>query len=420
MGILAQSVVERKADAVESSLDLFRRLGGWLNTKSGASVNHKTALEVSVVLACARVIAEGIAQVPFKLYRQEGDRKLPATDHPLYRVLYRKPNDWMTSFELRETMAIHAVLTGNAVAFVNRLRGEVREIIPITPGNVTIKQRDDYSLIYTVTGPSGAQQDYPQEAIWHWRGPSWDSVVGLDIVKLAREAIGLTMAAEQTQARMQKSGASMTGLYSVDGNLTDDQYRSLRRFLDKEFASETAERVKLLDRGAKFTPISMTGVDAQQLETRKYQVEEVCRPMRVMPIMVGYSDKAATYASAEQMFLAHVVHTLSPWYQRIEQSAECQLLSAEELDKGYFVKLIAAGLMRGSHKDRGEFYAKALGAGGSRPWMTPDDVRDLEDMNPMGGDAARLLDPVNLGGATPTKEEDEDNPKEDEDGKPDL
>lgn len=414
MGVLARSLVERKSDAetVESSLDLFRLLGGWMATKSGASVSHKTALEVAAVFACVRVIAEGIAQVPFKLYRQEGDHKLPATEHPLYRVLYRKPNSWMTSFELRETMAIHAVLTGDAIAFVNRdVRGNIRELLPIPPGNVCVKQESDYRLVYTVTSPNGKVQDFPQQAIWHWRGPSWDSVVGLDAVKLARESIGLAMAAEASQARMQEDGAAMTGLYSVDGNLTEEQYKSLRKYLDKEFYSQKATRVKLLDRGAKFHAISMTGVDAQLLETRRNQVEEICRSMRVFPIMIGHTgDKANTFASAEQMFIAHVVHTLAPWYNRIEQSVECQLLTDTELDAGYFVKFTAAGLMRGSHKDRAEFYSRSLGSGGSPAWMTQDEVRALEDLNPMGGDAALLPKPTNAGAQ----------PKEDEDGKPDL
>lgn len=414
MGILARSVAERKSvgDSLDSSLDLFRMLGGWVATKSGASVSHETSLGVSAVFACARVIAEGIAQVPFKLYRQEGDRKLAATEHPLYRVLYRKPNPWMTSFELRETMAIHAALTGDAISFVNRdLRGNVRELIPIPPSSVSVKQLPDYRLLYTVTAPSGRVQEFQQEAIWHWRGPSWDAVVGLDVVRVAREAIGLAMASESTQARMQADGAAMTGLYSVDGNLTEDQYKSLRKYLDQEFYSQKATRVKLLDRGAKFTPISMTGVDAQLLETRRYQVEEVCRNMRVLPIMIGHTgDKANTFASAEQMFLAHKVHTLDPWYNRIEQSVECQLLSEKDLDDGYFVKFTAAGLLRGSHKDRAEFYSRALGAGGSPAWMSQDEVRSLEDMNPMGGTAALLPEPVGTGTL----------PKENEDGKPDL
>lgn len=405
----------RKANedgSVRHSLDLFRLLGGGAGTKSGASVSHKTALEVTTVLACARVISEGIAQVPFKLYREIDGKKLPATDHPLYRVLHRKPNNWMTSFEFRETMAIHTVLTGTGIAFVNRdIRGAVRELIPIV-SPVQIKQADDYSLVYTITAPNGRTQDFPQAAIWHWRGPSWDGVVGLDIVNLAREAIGLAMATEESHARMQKTGAALSGVYSVDGTLSPEQYKNLREWLDKEFDGiANVGKTKLLDRAAKFYPSSMTGIDAQLLETRKHQIEEICRPMRVIPIMIGYSDKAATYASAEQMFLAHKVHTLDPWYGRIEQSAECQLLTDKELDDGYFVKFNAAGLMRGSHKDRSEYFAKALGAGGSPAWMTQDEVRALEELNPMGGTAARLPIATNVGG-TP--------PKEDPDAEPDL
>lgn len=397
--------------SVRHSLDLFRLLAGWMGTKSGASVSHKTALEVPAVLACVRVISEGVAQVPFKVFRQVGANVTPATDHPLFRVLHRKPNGWMTSFELRETMTIHCAMTGDAHAFINRVRGEVRELIPFPPGAVASKQKDDYSIEYTITAPSGRTMTVPQEAIWHWRGPSWDSVCGLDVVKLAREAIGLAMSAEESQARMQKNGAAITGTYSVEGTLNAEQYKAMRLWLDREFDGvANLGKTKLLDRNAKFHPQSMTGIDAQLLETRKHQIEEICRAFRVMPIMAGYSDKAATYASAEQMFLAHVVHTLSPWYERIEQSAECNLLTEKEVADGYFVKFNAAGLMRGSHKDRSEYFAKALGSGGSPAWMTQDEVRALEELNPMGGDAAMLPKPTNVPGNAAPKDEDDAEP----------
>ena len=207
---------------------------------------------------------------------------------------------------------------------------------------------------------------------------------------------------------MQKNGAAISGTYSVEGTLNAEQYKSMRAWLEKEFdGAANMGKTKLLDRNAKFHPQSMTGIDAQLLETRKHQIEEICRAFRVMPIMAGYSDKAATYASAEQMFLAHVVHTLSPWYERIEQSAECHLLTDAEVEAGYFVKFNAAGLMRGSHKDRSDYFAKALGSGGSPAWMTQDEVRALEELNPMGGDAAMLPKPTNLpGDATPKEETD--------------
>jgi HK97 family phage portal protein len=384
----------RKANedgSVRQSVDLFRLLGGWGSTKSGASVSNATALEVTAVLAAVRVIAEGIAQVPFKLFREVGDKRLPASDHPLYRVLHRKPNGWMSSYDLRETMAIHAALTGNAVAYVGRLRGQVREIIPIPPERLTIKQDGQYRLTYRVTAIDGTTQDLPSSAVWHWRGPSWDGVCGLQVVKLAREAIGLAMAAEDTQASMQKNGALVPGTYSLEGTLNDAQYKQVSDFL-RTFApgGKNAGSPMILDRGAKYNRTGQTGQEAQQLESRSFQIAEIARAFRVMPIMVGYSDKAVTYASAEQMFLAHVVHTLGPWYARIEQSADCQLLTDQELDGGLYTKFVPAGLLRGAATDRSNYFSKALGAGGSPAWMTQDEVRALDELNPMGGAASEL------------------------------
>ena len=138
----------------------------------------------------------------------------------------------------------------------------------------------------------------------------------------------------------------------------------------------------ILDRGASYLQQTMTGVDAQTLESRRLQIEEVCRPFRVMPIMVGHADKTATYASAEQMFLAHVVHTLAPWCERIEQSIDNDLLRGEQ---GLYAKFNLNGLMRGAFADRMNGYSKALGAGGSPAWMTPNEVRGLEELNPVDG-----------------------------------
>jgi len=403
----------RKANedgSVRQSLDLFRLLYGVMASKSGANVSHASALEVTVVLACARVIAEGIAQVPFKVYRSQDGNKAAATDHPIYPLLHRRPNSWMTSFELRETMALHTVICGRAHAFINRdLLGNVRELIPLLPGRVMPKQNEDFSITYKVTAPSGAVQDFPQSAIWTWRGPSWDGVCGMDVVKQAREAIGLAMASEASQAKMHSNGAQISGTYSVDTPLSKEQYSQLRTWLDKEYGgAENAGKTMILDRGAKFWPTSMTAIDAQHLETRRFQIEEICRAFRVMPIMVGYYDKSASYASAEQMFLAHVVHTLAPWYQRIEQTADCQLLTKREIEDGLFCKFNAAGLMRGSHKDRSEYFAKALGSGGSPAWMTQDEVRELEELNPLGGAAAQLPKPTNVAPAAAPNKEDDD------------
>jgi HK97 family phage portal protein len=371
------------------------------DAKSGVTVNWKTALEVSTVMACARVIAEGVAQVPLKIMkRRENGGADEARDHPLFDLLSRKPNAWQTSFEFRETLALHLVLCGNAYVFVNRgLNGKVLELIPLEPGWVSIERKADMSLVYSVNSPDGAARNVPSEAIWHLRGPSWNSWMGLEAVKLAREAIGLAISLEQSHAYMHKNGVQPAGTYSVEGTLNAEQYKQLSDWIKSMSGGANRGAPMVLDRGAKWLQQQMSGVDAQHIETRKLQIEEICRAMRVMPIMVGYSDKAATYASAEQMFLAHAVHTLTPWCERIEMSADVNLLD----DPEYYVLLDLRSLMRGALKDQAEYYAKALGSGGSPAWMSQDEVRDECDLNPMGGAAANLREPSNVGNPAPAE-----------------
>jgi HK97 family phage portal protein len=389
----------RKANddgSIRRSVDLFNSLFGWLSTKSGASVNTTTALEVTAVLACVRVIAEGIAQVPLKLFREDGRNIAPATEHPLYRLLHRKPNPWMSSYELRETLAIHAALTGNAVSYLNRVpgTGRILEITPFRPNDVQIKRDDNGQPSYTVTAPDGSRRDIPRTHIWHIRGPSWDGIAGLEIIKYAREAIGLAMATEEAHAGLHKNGARVSGVYSVEGNLTLEQHKQLSAWIEKSYAgTANAGRIMLMDRAAKFTPQSMTGVDAQHLETRRFQIEEICRAFRVQPIMAGYSDKTATYASVEQMLIAHVVHTLAPWYERIEQSIDCQLLSDKDMERGYYAKFIAEGLMRGAFKDTAESLTKLTTNG----ILTRNEARAKLEYNPIAG-LDQPLTPINLTG----------------------
>lgn len=373
-----------------SSLDLWREIFGGRASNSGANVNWKTALEASTSLACARVIAEGLAQVPCKVMVESAGVRAPAREHALYSLLARKPNDWQTSFEFREQMGLHLVLCGNFFAFKNVVRGRVVELLPFEPGQVKVSRGADGVLAYEVRVGELVQQ-IPAAQMWHVRGPSWNGWMGLEGVHLAREAIGLALATEEHAARSFSNGAALGGILSADGNLTPDQVTLLRKSWEEtQGGTANAYKTAILWGGLKWSPRAMENDKAQLIEQRKFQVEEICRMFRVMPIMVGYSDKAATYASAEQMFLAHVVHTLGPWYERIEQSAEVNLLSEQDIRGGHYVKFVANGLLRGAAKDRAEYYAKALGAGGAPSWMTQDEVRALEDMNPMGGDAARL------------------------------
>lgn len=364
------------------SLAPFLDVYGSNKSKSGQTITWQTALQVSVVAGIVRVLCDGVAQVPLKLYRARPDGKGAdiETEHPLARVLYRRPNPWQTSYTFRETMMLHLVLCGNFFALKNMIAGQVRELIPIEPQRVEAEQQRDLSVRYWVRNDDGQKREVPEASIFHVRGPSWNSWMGMEAIKIAREAIGLTMSIEADQADMYKHGLRTTGTYSVEGTLNASQYESLRKFIVEHQAERGGPLI--LDRSAKYLQQSLSGVDAQTLESRAFQVEETCRPFRVMPIMVGHSDKTATYASAEQMFLAHVVHTLCPWYERLQQEFDVQLLDPDR-DADLYTKFVVNGLLRGAFETRMNGYAKALGSGGAPPFMEVNEIRALEDMNPV-------------------------------------
>lgn len=363
-------------------------------SKSGQSVTVANALKVATVLACVRVIAEGVAQVPFKLLRRDGRNKLEAYDHPLWDILHRKPNDLTTSFGFRETIVLHAALTGNGYAFINRgAGGRVLELINIEPGAVRVEKSDTLGVRpnYIITGKSGAKS-FPAESILHIQGPSWNGIAGMDVVRQAREAIGLAIATEEAHARLHSNGARAGGMLSVEGKLDDGQFKALRKWIEDNYVGgENAYRTMILDRSAKYVPMAMSGVDSQHLETRRFQIEEICRIFRVMPIMVCSNDKSSTYAGAEQNFLAHVVHTLGPWFERIEQAIDCQLLNDTDRKAGYYTKLEERGLLRGALKDTAEYLYKLAGIG----IMTRNEAREMLDLNPIA-ELEKPLTPINL------------------------
>lgn len=404
MSYLARPVERKSAGGVyERWLQL---LGDGLKSKAGPSITLQSAFRVSAAFACIRAIStQGCAQVPFKLMQdyEEGGlaRKRTARTHAVYDVITAKPNGWQTAFEFKETLTMHACM-GNAYAFKNIFRGKLLELILLDPGRCKPVQNEDWSITYKVTGKDGSVKEFAQDRIWHLRGPSWDGVMGLETLTLAREALGLSIALEESHASLHANGVRPTGVYSVDGNLTEEQNTKLVKWIKGQAGASSAGAPMVLDRNAKWLNQAMTGVDAQHKETRDLQVEEVCRFFGVLPIVIGYSgNKASTYASAEAMFDAHKVLCLNPWFERIQDSANINLLTDEERRKGYYFKFFAGGLLRASAKDRGEYYAKSLGSGGSPAWHTQDEIRAFEDQDPMGGDAAKLPPLINKPPAPP-------------------
>lgn len=376
----------------------WQEMAGWLSSATGRAVNVRTAIQVATVFSCCRVIGNGMAQVPFKLMQEVRGRRMPAKWHKLYRMLSLKPNDWQTSFEFRQMLAWHIELCGQAFVFKNlSITGKILELIPFAPGQVLVR-RDAQTLeiFYDVYGTDGTFKTFTRKHIWHLRGPTMDGVEGLEVIKLAREAIGLALATEETAAQLHKNGIRNSGIYSVEGTLDKEQHEKLTAWVVKQFAgAQNAGRPMILDRNAKFLNTSMSSVDAQANETRKLQIEQICSFFGVLPIKVGFSDKTATFASAEEMNRAHREDCLAPRWEAFEQSAVINLLTEGEIEEGYYTNFTEEGMLRGSAKDTKDIILGYVNGG----ILTPNEGRGLLDRNPDDDPASNLLRiPANIVG----------------------
>ncbi len=393
MGIfdsVAAGVLETKTTDISDYM--WSNLFPMTNAKSGVVVNIDTALRVSTALACGRVLAEGCAQLPLQFFRKKTEGKT-AYDGPEVNVLTVAPNDWMTPFELREAMTLHAVFTGNAYAYKGMAGDKLVELLPLVPGSVSVHRNVDWSLEYFVSDLEGSTVRLGPESIFHLRGPSWNGYTGMEAVQLGREALGLAISTEETHASLHANGAQPGGVLSVKGKL-DDKAKERLKAQWQAFQGGVANKYKtaVLDMDVDWKQLGMTGVDSQHIETRRFQIEEICRVFRVFPQMVMHSDKASTFASAEQFFLAHVTHSLMPWLRRWEEAiGRCLLNSSPKI----YARHNANELLRGDATARGVFYMQALGgARGETAYLTRNEVRDLEGYDPIEGGEKLLIPTV--------------------------
>lgn len=357
--------------------------GAWVAAfaRAGVPVTLDTALQLAAVFCAVRVIAEGVAQVPLKVLREEErDGRIyrkPDIKNPVYNLLHRRPNSWMTSFEWRETMTMHAVLCGNGFSVISRVNGRPDELIPVHPDAMEVRFEGGTPR-YRAT-IQGRKVDLERKDVFHLRGPSMDSVAGLPVVSLARSVLGLAMGLERSQEDLQRTGGRPSGILSNKGtNLSDVAKGQLKESWQKQYGPGGEGGIAVLDGAWEFTAMMMSAVDAQHIENRRFQIDEVGRVFRVLPMMLMQADKTATFASSEQFFIAHVVHTLDPWVKRWEHALDRDLID----DPAAYANFVLQGLMRGAAKDRAEYYTRALGSGGAAGWLTQNEVRELEDRDP--------------------------------------
>ena len=355
---------------------------------AGKSVTERTAMQMTAVYSCVRILAEAIAGLPLHLYRYgDNNSKSKAIDHPLYHLLHDEPNPEMSSFVFRETLMTHLLLWGNAYAQIIRNgKGEVIALYPLMPNKMTVDRDSNGRLYYRYQHSADEANTMENSAVilspadvLHIPGLGFDGLVGYSPIAMAKNAIGMAMACEEYGAKFFANGAAPGGVLEHPGVIKDPN--RVRESWQSTFGgSGNANKIAVLEEGMKYTPIGISPEQAQFLETRKFQINEIARIFRVPPHMVGDLEKSS-FSNIEQQSLEFVKYTLDPWVIRWEQSLARALFTDAE-KKDYFFKFNVEGLLRGDYQSRMNGYATARQNG----WMSANDIRELENLDRISAD----------------------------------
>lgn len=390
------------------------------STASHVYVTTEIALQTGAFLRAARVVAEGMGSMPLKLFNEWDEKgrtvREVARKHKSYKAICYQPC-WLSKSELVETLTLHAFVTGNGYAFLNRGQGggmadPILEILPLMPGDVSLEIGADYEPIYNVNF-AGYSGKHKAGEILHIRGPSWDGKIGMSTLAYAREAIGLARALEQTQARLMGTDARPAGVLTTNNSVGDDAAKAIRERWRAAYGPDGTKGVAVLDNGFKFESIATNAVDAQLIENRRFQIEEIARITGVFPQMLMHTDKTATFASSSEFFAAHVKYTMLPWVNRWEEAIKRDAVGWEGKNGDVWPRFTMDVLLRATPAERQAFYTGMINVG----VLSPNDVRALENLNPReGGD--EYLTPMNMrqgagDQADPAKDPPQDPPQAD-------
>ncbi len=362
-------------------------------TTAGKPVNEHTAMQMTAVYSCVRILSETLAGLPLHVYRyNDSGGKEKNLKHPLYKLLHDEPNPEMTSFAFRETLMSHLLLWGNAYAqIIRNARGEVIALYPLMPNKMTVDRDSAGRLFYLyqrgledVASLGKDSQVYlnPTDVL-HIPGLGFDGLVGYSPIAMAKNAVGLAIATEEYGAKFFANGAAPGGVLEHPGTIKDPQ--KVKESWNAAYQGSTnAHRVAVLEEGMKYQAIGISPEQAQFLETRKFQINEIARIFRVPPHMLADLEKSS-FSNIEQQSLEFVKYTLDPWVVRWEQSM-CRALLMESEKPTVFIKFNVDGLLRGDYVSRMSGYATARQNG----WMSANDIRELENLDripaELGGD----------------------------------
>lgn len=354
------------------------------NTSAGKAVNEHTAMQMTAVYSCVRILSETLAGLPLHVYRyNDSGGKEKYLKHPLYKLLHDEPNPEMTSFAFRETLMSHLLLWGNAYAqIIRNARGEVIALYPLMPNKMTVDRDSKGRLFYLYSRTSDdaptlgddSQVYLSPSEVLHIPGLGFDGLIGYSPIAMAKNAVGLAIATEEYGAKFFANGAAPGGVLEHPGTIKDPQ--KVKESWNAAYqGSQNAHRVAVLEEGMKYQPIGISPEQAQFLETRKFQINEIARIFRVPPHMLADLEKSS-FSNIEQQSLEFVKYTLDPWVVRWEQSM-CRALLMESEKPIVFIKFNVDGLLRGDYVSRMSGYATARQNG----WMSANDIRELENLD---------------------------------------
>lgn len=358
---------------------------------AGVAVTNETAMHVAAYFAGVRVIVEDIGKLPFIVYSEgsNGERER-ATFSPFWRLIHDAPNRSMSSQQFRELLTCTAINRGDGCAIKAGPRGRVQELLPLHPDNVRIELMPDWSLMYHVRHVDGTEDHLTREKVLHLPGLTLNGFTGVSVIEYARQTLGNIHGANRHAGTFFANGMKPSGVFTHPGELKKDAYDQLKSDLDDQHNGANSNRTLLLEAGLKFETVSLNSRDSQFLESRIFEVVEVCRWLRIKPHKIAELTRS-TNNNIEQESRDHVVDTLTPWGQRWKAAITSQVIDTP----GVYAELLYDSLLMGTTRERYEAYQIATGG----PWMRLNEARRAENLSPVeGGDEVRV--PLNMTAAS--------------------
>ena len=355
-------------------------------SKTGVQVSEDNALTFSAVYAAVRIISETIASIPLNVYQADGETRVKAVGHPVQDLLAKAPNSVSSTFTFREAMASNLVLHGNAYAKIEmNAAGRPTALIPLNPMKVEVKVVDG-EKVYVFD----KKHTYLDYEMLHFVGLSFNGLTGKSPLSMAREAVAIGLAAQEYGARFYSNGANAGGVITAPGRLNTEVVKRLRESWNRaQSGLGSSHSTAILEEGMKYEKIGLDPEAAQFLQSRKFQVNEIARIFRIPPSYLADLENSSTRANTEQQAIQFVRDCITPYVRRMEVELNRKLFREDE--PNLYAYFTMEGLMRGDQKARYEAYATARQWG----WLSVNDIRDLENLNPVEGGNI-YLQPLNM------------------------